>query len=212
MRCASGAPALLSGIYGIVDDGLVSEPLAFGCALLQAGINVLQYRAKRGVDRAVLRALHARCRRSGALLIVNDDLEAALEADGWHAGPEDLAGRDAHAVRAKLGARIFGISAGTVAEALAAQVCGADYIGTGPYAATATKSDAGAPIGLSGLRAVVAATRLPVVAIGGIGEHNLAEVATSGAAMAAVISALATAADPGATARALIATWRRATT
>ena len=211
MKNVGETQRLLRGIYGIVDDGMVADPLAFGEALLHAGIGVLQYRAKRGIDRDMLRALHRRTREHGAVLIVNDDLDSALEADGWHAGPDDLVRHDARTARAKLGTRIFGISAGTAAEAREAQDAGADYLGSGPFAATATKGDAGPAIGLLGLRAVVAATALPVVAIGGIGPHNLAEVASSGAAMAAAISALTTAPDPAATARTMIALWRSAT-
>ncbi len=202
-----GAHVRFSGIYGIVDADRVAEPVAFCDALLCAGLRVLQYRAKRGIDRGMLRALRARTQAAGASLIVNDDLEAALEADGWHAGQEDLARHDISAIRARLGQRIFGISAGVPAEARAAEAAGADYVGAGPFAATRTKADAGAAIGPGGVRAVVAATRLPVVAIGGIGLQNLAEAAACGAAMAAVISALATAADPAAAARAMIAAW-----
>lgn len=204
----TGGNARFAGIYGIIDAGLVGEPVAFGAMLLSAGIRVLQYRAKGGVDRSVLAALLGRTRAAGALLIVNDDLDAALAADGWHGGQEDLALHDRGALRARLGTRVFGISAASPAEARAAQSAGADYLGVGPFAPTHTKADAGPAIGAAGVRAVVAATRLPVVAIGGIGLHNLTEVVSCGAAMAAVISALARAPDPAATARALIAAWR----
>ncbi len=70
-----------------------------------------------------------------------------------------------------------------------------------------TKADARAPIGPEGVRAVVAATDLPVIAIGGIGRENLAAVAATGAAMAAVISALALAPDPSVAARDLVQQW-----
>jgi thiamine-phosphate diphosphorylase len=92
-------------------------------------------------------------------------------------------------------------------EARAAQAAGADYVGVGPFAATSTKPDAGAAIGAAGVRAVVAATSLPVVAIGGIDATNLGDVAQTGAAMAAVVSALARAADPRATAAELVQRW-----
>jgi thiamine-phosphate pyrophosphorylase len=199
---------MLAGIYGIVDDAAVSAPLPFIDALLAGGIRIVQYRAKRGVDRALLRALLERTRASSALLIVNDDLEAALEADGWHAGQDDLAGIDARAVRQRLAGRLFGISAGVPAEAVAAEAVGADYVGVGPFAATGSKLDAGAAIGAAGIAAVAAATALPVVAIGGIGLASLPSVAGTGAAMAAVISAFARAPDPQAAARAFVERWR----
>lgn len=197
----------LRGIYGIVDRSVTDEPFALLDALLDAGVRVVQYRAKAGVDRRVVRALHAVTRARGALLIVNDDLACALEADGLHVGQEDLAEHDPAAIRAALGSRILGISCGVPEEALAAERFGADYVGVGPYAATGTKADAGAAIGEAGVRAVVVATRLPVVAIGGIDAENLAGVARSGASMAAVISAIARAADPARAARDLVARW-----
>jgi len=88
-----------------------------------------------------------------------------------------------------------------------AERAGADYVGTGPFATTATKTDAGIAIGVVGLAAVVEATRLPVVAIGGIDAMNVVEVARSGARMAAVISAIAGAPDPESTTRALRSIW-----
>lgn len=197
----------LDGIYGIVDRASTAEPLRLLEAMLAGGIRVVQYRAKAGVDRDLLRGLVERTRTCGARLIVNDDFEAALEADGWHAGQEDLVGRDLTALRAALGSRLFGVSCGVPTEARAAADAGADYIGTGPFAGTSTKRDAGPAIGTAGLAAVVAAVRLPVVAIGGIGLGNLAAVRATGARMAAVISEIATATDPRARSRELVACW-----
>jgi thiamine-phosphate diphosphorylase len=82
-----------------------------------------------------------------------------------------------------------------------------DYLGAGPIFATTSKGDAGGPIGVNGVRVVVAATPLPVAAIGGITLASVARVRETGATMAAVISALAAAADPEATARAFVAAW-----
>jgi thiamine-phosphate pyrophosphorylase len=177
--------------------------------MLAAGIRTIQFRAKAGVDRAIARAMTAAAHAAGGRLIVNDDLEAALACDGWHAGQEDLAGRDPRALRARLGDRLFGVSCGVPEEARLAEAFGADYVGVGPFAATGTKSDAGAAIGAAGVRRVVEATRLPVVAIGGIDARNLAEVAGSGASMAAVISAIARARSPEGAARELVAGWAR---
>jgi thiamine-phosphate pyrophosphorylase len=199
---------MLSGIYAIVDRSLCDAPLDLLEAVLDGGVRVVQYRAKAGVDRALVRALAGRARARGALLIVNDDLEAALEADGLHVGQEDLVTYGGAGLRARLGARIFGISCGLASEALGAERLGADYVGTGPFAPTATKGDAGEAIGAQGVRRVVEATRLPVAAIGGIGLAALPEVAASGAAMAAVASAIARASDPRAAAAALVARWR----
>jgi thiamine-phosphate pyrophosphorylase len=139
--------------------------------------------------------------------IVNDDVEAALAADGVHLGQEDLAGHDLRALRRHLGPRIIGLSCGTPAEARAADPALVDYLGAGPIFATRSKDDAGGPIGVNGVRVVVEATALPVAAIGGITRAALPRVRETGAAMAAVISALAAAADPEAEARAFASAW-----
>jgi thiamine-phosphate pyrophosphorylase len=197
----------LRGIYGIVDSGLTTAPLAMLEAMLAGGIRVVQYRAKNGVDRDLLAAMHARTQAQHAALIVNDDLEAALLADGWHAGQEDLALHDVASVRVRLGTRTFGVSCDRAELAHEAASLGADYVGVGPLAATATKGDAGPPIGVAGVRAVARATPLPVVAIGGIDASNLADVVASGAAMAAVASAISGARDPRLAARELVRRW-----
>ncbi len=194
-------------IYAIVDPAVTAAPLALLDALLRGGISLVQLRAKTGVERELLAAMLARTRAANARLIVNDDFEAACAADGWHAGQEDLVGCDLLDLRRRLGSRLFGISCGTPDEAVRAEVAGADYVGTGPFATTSTKADAGRAIGVVGLAVVVGATRLPVVAIGGIDATNLVEVARSGARMAAVISAIARAPDPEAATRALRTIW-----
>jgi thiamine-phosphate pyrophosphorylase len=202
--------ALLRGPYVIVnDDG--PDPIGIANACIGAGVHVVQYRAKRGIDAARLGALRGITAESGTLLVVNDDIESALafDCDGVHIGPDDGAFGGLDLVRERLNDRLIGVSAGTPEEARAAQAAGADYIGIGAVFATASKDDAGAPIGLDGLRAAAAACDLPAAAIGGIGAANVAEIARTGVAMAAVISAVASAPDPAAAARELVAIWNR---
>lgn len=195
------------GIYAIVDRALTARPVELLEAILRGGVRLVQYRAKAGVDRELVRELTARAHAAGASLIVNDDFEAALDADGWHAGQEDLFERDTIDLRRRLDGRIFGISCATVAEARAAASAGADYVGVGPFAATGSKRDAGPPIGAAGLRTVAAGSRLPVVAIGGINASNLEDVVAAGASMAAVISAISATPDPEAATATLVARW-----
>jgi thiamine-phosphate pyrophosphorylase len=204
--------ALLRGPYAIANDGNGSpDPVDIVRACIDGGVRIVQYRAKRGIDAARLRALRAMTAEHGALLVVNDDIDAALafDCDGVHLGPDDGAFEGLDSVRERLTGRLIGVSAGTPDEARAAQAAGADYIGIGAVFATASKDDAGAPIGLDGLRAVAAASPLPAAAIGGIGAANLAAVARTGVAMAAVISAIANAPDPAAAARELVGIWNR---
>ena len=177
-----------------------------------SGIRIVQYRAKRGEIPEIARALRERTRRAGALFVVNDDWKAAIryDADGVHLGPGNPGFEDARAVRARLGDRLVGLSCGTVEEARAAEAAGADYAGVGPVYATASKADAGTPLGPGGLARIAAATALPVAAIGGIEASSIGEVRGAGVAMAAVISALSRTADPEADARALVSAWNGA--
>jgi thiamine-phosphate diphosphorylase len=197
------------GIYVLIDPAAHAEPMAYLDALLRGGIRLVQVRAKRGIAPDLFRATVARIRVAGGTAIANDDVELALEADGVHLGQEDLAGHDLRSLRERLGARAIGLSCGTPAEARAVPTGLVDYLGAGPIFATASKDDAGGPIGVNGVRVVVEATSLPVAAIGGIGLASLARVRETGATMAAVISALAAAPDPEAAARAFVQAWSR---
>jgi thiamine-phosphate diphosphorylase len=200
-------PARFHGVYALIDPAAQAAPAAYLDALLRGGIRLIQIRAKGGIAPELLRTVVARIRAAGGIAIVNDDVDLALEADGVHLGQEDLAGHDLRALRARLGPRAIGLSCGTPAEAQAVPVGLIDYLGAGPIFATTSKGDAGGPIGVNGVRVVVAATPLPVAAIGGITLASVARVRETGATMAAVISALAAAADPEATARAFVAAW-----
>ncbi len=198
----------LHGIYAIVNDAPGAARLA--AAVLEAGVSIIQYRAKGGIVPETLRALRGLTRAHGALLIVNDDWRAALafDCDGVHLGPDDGGFADLAPVRAAMAGRLIGLSCGTPSEAVYALTAGADYLGVGAVFATASKADAGGPIGVAGLRRVAAAAAsLPVAAIGGISIENLAAVRAAGVAMAAVISAISGAPDPGAAARALVEAW-----
>jgi thiamine-phosphate pyrophosphorylase len=99
--------------------------------------------------------------------------------------------------------RIIGVSAESPAIALQAAQDGADYVGVGDVFGTSSKADAGVPIGLSGLKAVVEPCPIPVVGIGGINHGNAAAVIEAGADGVALISAIVGAGDPKAAAREL---------
>lgn len=209
-RLNSGAPnrvAALCGIYAIINEG-ERDPVKLARAVLSGGVGIVQYRAKGGLVHAHARAMRQLAGAAGALFIVNDDVEAALrlEADGVHVGPEDAAWKELPSVREQLGDKLLGLSCGSVAEAEFARKRGADYVGVGSCFATLSKPDAGPPIGLDGLRAVVTATSLPVAAIGGITARNITQVAACGAAMAAAISALS-GDDAQTAARELVRLW-----
>jgi thiamine-phosphate pyrophosphorylase len=197
------------GIYALIDPAAHAEPMAYLDALLRGGIRLVQVRAKRGIALELFRATVARIRAAGGTAIANDDIELALESDGVHLGQEDLAEHDLRRLRERLGPRAIGLSCGTPAEARAVPASLVDYLGAGPIFATASKDDAGGPIGVNGVRVVVDATALPVAAIGGISLASLPRVRETGATMAAVISAFAAAPDPEAAARGFVQAWTR---
>ena len=145
----------------------------------------------------------ALCREKGAVSIINDDVEIAAQvgADGVHVGQEDL---EAGRARQVLGPdKLIGVSAHSVAEALAAQAAGADYLGVGAAFVTGTKTDA-RPISRETIRAITAAVDIPVVAIGGISRDNILELRNCGLDGVAVVSALFAQADVKAAAAELL--------
>ena len=166
-------------------------------AALKGGATCVQLREKELDGAAFLeeaKVLAALCRRYGVPLIINDNVEVALAsgADGVHVGQEDLT---VEQVRRMAGDRlIVGVSAHSVEQALAAQAGGADYLGVGAVFATATKSDAHV-LPRETLAEICRAVDIPVVAIGGIGEDNLLQLAGTGVDGAALVSAIFSAPD-----------------
>ena len=195
-------------LYVILDPRIygVSRLTDVAQAAVLGGATVLQLRDKSATDGELLAMACSLVELANAAdvpLIVNDRADVAREAGaaGVHLGPEDMAIAEARRI---LGSEaIIGFSAGTTEEATMAEAAGADYLGTGDVYGTTSKADADAPIGLAGLEAVTRATRLPVVAVGGIGLGTAAPCIAAGAAGVAVISAVGTAEWPAATAKAL---------
>jgi len=193
---------VLAGARGV--PAVVREAVA-------GGVTIVQWREKHGEAAALLPEilpLRAWLRERGVPFVVNDRVELALacEADGVHVGQGDL---PCAAVRARVGpSRLVGVSVSTVAEAVQAARDGADYLGVSPVFDTPTKTDTPTATGLDGLRAIRAAVRLPLVAIGGIHAGNAAAVRAAGADGVAVVSAILAAPDPRAAAQALVAAMR----
>jgi thiamine-phosphate pyrophosphorylase len=187
------APRLcLPRLYAILDPeqtkGRAAETVLRD--LLEGGVKLLQLRAKAmpaGDFLQLACVTRALARSYGCRLIVNDRVDIALvcEADGVHLGQEDLPLR---AAKKLMGDKIIGISTHDAEQAKEAEAGGADYIGFGPMFATTTKETGYGARGLDKLQQVREAVKLPIVAIGGITESNVARVWQSGADSAAVIS------------------------
>jgi len=179
-------------------------------AAIAGGARAVQLRDKTSSDRRIYeaaRAIREITRRAGVLFIVNDrvDIALAVDADGVNLGQQDLPVAEA---RRLLGPeKIVGASAATIEEARLAKQQGADHLGFGPVFPTATKPDAGEPVGLAVVRELKAANILPIVAIGGIDESNIAQVAAAGADAASVISAVVKADDMEAACKKLAAAF-----
>jgi thiamine-phosphate pyrophosphorylase len=176
-------------------------------AAVRGGVTLVQLRDKHADGRALLetaRALKALLDPIDMPLIVNDrvDVAHAAGAAGCHVGQKDL---PATAARAILGPdAILGVSIDALEQARDIDPTLIDYVAYGPFAATATKADAGAPVGADGLADVRRQTRtLPLIAIGGIDLRNAAEAVRAGADGIAVVSAIMAAADPEAASREL---------
>ena len=157
----------------------------------QAGVTFFQLREKHLSHDAFLakaKAIRSFCPED-VPLIINDDIDIAIEsdADGVHIGPKDGSVAEA---RKRLGPdKILGVSARSVAQALAAEKDGADYLGVGAVFPTSTKADA-KPLARKTLRAICASVKIPVVAIGGITADNLKELGGTGIKGVAVVSAV----------------------
>lgn len=135
------------------------------------------------------RELKELCRKRGVPFVINDNVELAakLDADGVHVGQSDMEALD---VRKIIGEdKILGVSAQTVEQAVTAEKHGADYLGVGAVFPTGSKDDA-AEVSFDTLKAICAAVKIPVIAIGGITEENVTELSGSGICGIAVISAL----------------------
>lgn len=167
-------------LHALVSDLETARAAAAG------GATVLQIRLK-GAPTAQVVALGRELLALGPELIVNDDLDAALELGcGVHLGQTDPG-----VERARDAGIPLGISVRKRREAAVAEFSGATYVGAGPVWETPSKTDGGDPIGLDGLRDVCVSVTIPVVAIGGIDASNAADCIRAGAAGVAVIRAVA---------------------
>lgn len=195
--------AKLRGLYAVTPDAADTFALLAKCAAaLDGGARAIQIRNKTsppGLRREQARAIVGLCRARGALAIVNDDpaLAREVDADGVHVGEDDAAIADARAV---VGAqRLVGASCyDSLERARTAVAAGADHVAFGSFFASGTKPLARrAPLDLV---PHARALGVPVVAIGGIDEHNARSLAQAGVDAIAVIGALFGHDDPDAVA------------
>ena len=192
-------PLVLPRLYPIVDAAMFareSDPTAalirFVEQLTAGGASLIQYRSKQGSAPEVLsQARELRRVAPEATLVMNDRADLCLAAgfDGVHVGQDDLSPAGARMVVGN--ERWVGISTHNAQQLGQAESGEADYVAIGPVFATSTKQNPDPVVGLDGVRAARAATRKPLVAIGGITRSNCRAVIAAGADSVAVISDLA---------------------
>ena len=158
---------------------LVERAVAARVSLVQLREKNLDARSLYELASAAARA----ARGSRTRVLVNDRADVAWAAgcDGVHLTARSLA---AGVVRRAFGAEfLIGASAHTPAEARAARDGGADFAVFGPVFDTPSKRAYGPPVGVEALAGVARELApFPVVALGGVGEAEAAEVLRAGAA------------------------------
>jgi len=198
----------VSGLYVVVDRDTIGggDLCRIAADAIDGGASVIQLRDKSGERGEVLReakALCDLCRQRNVLFVMNDhaDIAAAVGAPALHVGQTDL---PVAVVRTLLPIdTVVGVSCSDRESVLRALEEGADYVAVGAVFPTAQKQD----VVVTGLdlvrwaRSQVGET--PLVAIGGIGAHNVDDVVEAGAGCVAVISAVVSQPDVRQAARGL---------
>jgi thiamine-phosphate pyrophosphorylase len=180
-------------ILVITDRRQARRPLeAVAEAVFAAGGRWLSLREK-DLDPAARAALLARLvalgRPYGAVVTVHEDIAAAIAAGA--AGIHLPAGVSPAAARRALGAdALIGCSAHAQSELAPIAAAGADYATLSPIFASASKPAYGPALGCERLARAAAATRLGLVALGGVTTENAAACIAAGAAGLAVMGSV----------------------
>ncbi|MBR6924168.1 MAG: thiamine phosphate synthase [Oscillospiraceae bacterium] len=181
-------------LYAVTDRAWTGKQTLFeqAEAAMRGGITCLQLREKNmNKDEFLKEALEMKelCRSYNVPLIINDDPYIAVKsgADGVHIGQKDMSLKEAREITGN--GIIIGVTAALPELAVKAEQEGADYIGSGAVFGSTTKSDA-KPLSHDVLREITASVKIPVVAIGGITRDNMAKLAGTGIAGAALVSAI----------------------
>jgi len=158
---------------------------------VRAGVDLIQIREKDLTTRPLVELAQAAvdcARGSEARVVVNDRLDVALAvgAAGVHLGTQSLPAQPVR--RCVPDDFLVGVSCHSLAEALAAESAGADYIVLGPVFATPSKLRYGPPLGLRNLQKVAARVKIPLLALGGITVKRVKPCLRAGASGIAGIS------------------------
>lgn len=186
-------------LYAVTDSAWLHGRTLASCVreALAGGATFVQLREKHMTTDELVkeaRTILPICREARVPFLIDDDVEAArlVGADGVHVGQSDTACAEARRI---LGPdAIVGVSAQTVEQAVAAEQAGADYLGVGALIPTPTKPDA-VDVTPEKLARICSAVKIPVVGIGGLHLSTVDILDGTGAAGAAVVSAIFAAED-----------------
>jgi thiamine-phosphate pyrophosphorylase len=146
-------------------------------------------------------------RQWGARLTLHGSPALAQDAslDGVHLP----AGANAAVAREMLGRHaLIGISIHKVEEAQRLDPAVVDYAIAGPAYATPSKANHGPILGMLGIEKIANATKVPIIAIGGVTAGAVAEMHVAGAIGCAVMGAVMRADDPESEVASLVAALR----
>lgn len=180
-------------LYVLITESLCRRPwLEAAEQAILGGADCLQLREKEldgGDFLARARCLVDLCKRHNVLSIINDraDIAHLSGADGVHLGQEDLPAVEARKILGR--DKIIGVSTHRIEQARQAVRDGADYIGVGPMFRSRTKPRDILP-GLDYARQIAAEIRIPAIAIAGITQENVNQVAATGIQAVAVTAAV----------------------
>ena len=194
------------GFYLVITNPVVGYARCAEAAV-RAGVKIVQLRMKHAAREDILREareMRRVTRGTDTLFIVNDDpaLAAEAEADGVHVGQDDMSPVEVRAKFPQL--KVVGLSTHNLDQVRASWEQPIDYIGVGPVYATPTKDIPDPTLGPEMAGRMIAAARVPAVAIGGINAETLPAVLAAGARNFAVVRAVCQSPDPYSAIRKLV--------
>ncbi len=195
MKLFSGA-----GLYLVTSQNMSAgrSTLEIVRAALAGGVKLIQLREKEmpaAEFKELARKVRNMTREAGALLIINDRLDVAVDvdADGVHLGQDDMPLAEA---RKEAKDMIIGASSHSPEEALAAEAGGASYVNIGPLYQTATKKWEDSFLGLEAVKKVSKIVSIPFTVMGGIKRKHIPDLIKAGARVIAVVTAVTMAENP----------------
>lgn len=168
----------------------------------EGGADIVQYREKRERTQEQRCTAVTACMNAHPRIIVNDSLDVVrfTGAAGVHLGPSDASVADARGLLAS--GSCIGLTVNSLDALLGLEDADVAYLGVGPVYITTSKANAPEAIGLEGLAAIVRASPVPVIAIGGLLPEHVGDVLDTGAYGLAVLAGVVCQPDPAAATRA----------